>query len=217
VADTDVHSDHARLAVAGWDMPLHLDGEGDEPAVSLAADGGGDDSGSTLLKATGQLPCGLVGLEDADSRKLDMPAVGEHLDLAGGEPTGVPAMAFSLGSGEAHAAASAPAASVVGPVLEGAGQPIQAGGVRLLAVLGPPGGNLRFGLIPLPPQLGQGPRHFDVLTGPTLLQALLDQPQSPVVGIAGGATVGGKDAPLSWGGVEGEPVGLDHRGHGAAS
>jgi len=77
VADIDVHSDHARLAVAGWDMPLHLDGEGDEPAVSLAADGGGDDSGSTLFKATGQLPCGLVGLEDADPRKLDMPAVGD--------------------------------------------------------------------------------------------------------------------------------------------
>src|SRR5215216_7492297 len=160
-------------------MPLHLDGEGDEPAVSLAADGGGDDPGGPLLKATGQLSCGLVGPEDADPRKLDMLTVGGHLDLAGGEPTGVPAVAFPLGSGEAHAAASAPAASVVGPVLEGSGQPIQAGGVCLLAVLGPPGGDLRLGSVPLQPQLGQGPRHLDVLTGPTLLQPLLNQLQAP--------------------------------------
>jgi hypothetical protein len=74
-----------------------------------------------------------------------------------------------------------------------------------------------LGSVPFPPESRQRPRNLDVFAGPSLLQPLQHQLEAPVVGIPGGAKVGGQGAPLPWGGAEGEPVGLDHRAHRGTS
>jgi len=105
VPDADIHADHGGLAVAGWEIALYLDGEGDKPAVGGTADGGGQDPGGALFQASGELAGGLVGLEDADPGKLDVRAVGKDLDGAGGEPAGISAASLPFRVREADSAA----------------------------------------------------------------------------------------------------------------
>jgi hypothetical protein len=213
VADSNIDPDDPVVTVAGGHGPLDLDGEGDVPAVGSAGDGGGQNAGGALLEASGELPGGFMGLEDADAGELDVLAVGKQLDGAGGEPAGVPTAPLPLESWEGDRAALTTAAPRVAPVLQRPGQPIKAGGVGLLAVLGPPGSDLLFGAIPLPPQLGQGPWHLDVLTSVTLVESGFHQLQAPVVGDPGGTAVGRQSTALGWGRVQREPVGLHDPGH----
>ena len=127
MVDTHVNPDDARLAVAGRDGPLDFDGERHEPAVSSAADGGGQDAGGALLQPPRQLAGGLMGLDDPDPRKLHVLAVGQHAEGTGGEPASDPRVALLLAAGEAHRAAlAAPAAGVV-PVLQRPRECVQAG------------------------------------------------------------------------------------------
>ena len=74
--DPDVDANHRSHTVAGWEMPLDLDGKGNEPAVGLPIDRGGDYAGGPLFQATGQLASRLMGLEDTDLGKLHVLAVG---------------------------------------------------------------------------------------------------------------------------------------------
>jgi hypothetical protein len=157
-----------------------------------------------------------VGLEDTDPGKLDVLAISQHLDRARGEPAGIAGAPFLLEAWEAHSVTLAAAVSRVAPVLQRSGQPVQAGGVGLLGVLGPPRCNLVLGPVPLPTQLGKRPRHSDARIGLVLVQADLDQGKTPVVGDPGGSAVRGKRTALGWCGVEREPVGLGHDGHGHA-
>jgi hypothetical protein len=109
VADAGVDTDDGVVTVAGRGAALNFDGEGDEPAVGGSGDGGGQDTGSAVLKASGELAGGFMGLEDADAGQLDVLAVREHLDRTGGEPAGVSAAPFSFPAREAHWAALAAA------------------------------------------------------------------------------------------------------------
>lgn len=93
-----------------------------------------------------------MGLEDTNPGELDVLAVTEHLDLAGGEPAGVAGSALLLEPREAHRAALATAVPGVGPVLERPCQPVQAGCVGLLAVLSPPGRDVLLAAVPLSSQ-----------------------------------------------------------------
>jgi hypothetical protein len=93
-----------------------------------------------------------MGLECADPRQRDVPTVGFDSKRSGGEPAGVPGTTLSLDSWKAYPAALSAAGNGVGPVVEGAGEPVQAGGVSLLAVLSPPGSNLTLSLVPLAPK-----------------------------------------------------------------
>jgi hypothetical protein len=68
-------------------------------------------------------------------------------------------------------------------------------------------------LVPLPPEGRQRPGNLHGWVSLALVEACLHQLQAPVVGIPGGAAVGGQSAPLPWVGVQGEPIGLDHRDH----
>ena len=96
LADADIHSHHIGLPVATSELSLDLDSKGDEPAVSRAADRGGQDAGAALLDSPSELTGGLMGLEDADPGKLDVRAVLQHLDGAGSEAAGVPRAALPL-------------------------------------------------------------------------------------------------------------------------
>jgi len=184
VPDTSVDADHARAAVPSRDVALDLDGEGDVPAVGGAGDGGGQDAGAAVLQPSGELAGRLVGLKYADLGQPNVLAVVQHLDPAGGEPAGVPGSPLPLLVWKPHRAPLTTAMLRVSPVLERSGEPVQAGGVGFLAVLGPPGSDLILGAVPVPAEGRQGPGHLDVLAGPTLLQAGLDQSQPPVVGVA---------------------------------
>jgi hypothetical protein len=46
-----------------------------------------------------------------------------------------------------------------------------------------------------------------------LFESLLDQLEAPIMGNPGGTAVGGEGSPLPRGGIEGEPIGLEHGGH----
>src|SRR6266545_6113656 len=120
---------------------------------------------------------------------------------AGGKSAGVMGAPLPLSSWEAHRTAPAMAPMGVGPVPEGPCKPVQAGRVGLLAVLGPPGGDLLLGAVPFPPQLRQGPRYLDVVACTALVETGLDQLKAPVVGDPGGAAVGrpGLAAVAVWG------------------
>src|SRR6266545_5700870 len=214
--DAHVDPDDARLAVAGWDGPLDFDGERHEPAVGSAADGGGQDAGAAVFQPPRQLAGRLVSLEDADAGELDVLAVGEHLDLPGGEPAADTPVALLLAAWEAHRAAFAAAVAGVAPIPQRSGERVQATVVGLLGVLGPPGRHLLLGAVPLPSQRWKRPGHLDVLAGATLVETAGDQLQAPVVGEPGRAGMGGEAALLAWGGVQGELVGLEHRGHHGA-
>src|SRR5215217_3375034 len=89
LANADVNPDHRPPGV-DREVPLDLDGEGNTPAIGGSTDGGGQDAGASLLQAAGHLAGGLVGLEHPDPWKLDVLAVAQDLDLAGGEPAGIP-------------------------------------------------------------------------------------------------------------------------------
>src|ERR671918_1461690 len=117
MTDAHVHAGHARPAVARGDRPFNLDREGDVPAVGLPASGGGENPGGALLQAAGNLASRLMGLEDPDPRELNVLAVGQHLDRAGGEPTRVSGAILLLEPREANRLSFAAAASRVAPVL----------------------------------------------------------------------------------------------------
>jgi hypothetical protein len=89
------------------------------PAVGGAGDGGGQDAGGALFQAAGELSCGLMRLEYPDPWQLDVLAVGQNLDLAGGKPAGVSGPTLLLGSWKAHLMALAAAMPRVREVLEG--------------------------------------------------------------------------------------------------
>jgi len=211
--DADIHPNHTRHAVAGRYLPLHLDGERHEPAVGLTGDGGGQNPGGALLQTTGELPCRLVRLDDPDAGELDVFAVGQHPDGAGGEPAGSPGAALLLAAREAHRAALATAVAGVAPVLERPRERVQAAVVGLLAVLLPPGRHVMLGAVPLASQLRKGPGHLHVMASLPLVEAGGDQLQAPVVGKQHRTGVGCEAALLAWGGVQRELVGLEHRGH----
>jgi hypothetical protein len=211
--DTHVHADHARSAIASRHGPFDLDRERDKPAVGSAADDGGQDAGGALLQPPRQLPGGLMRLEYPDARQVDVLAVGQHADGTSGEAAGDPSSSLVLPPWEAHRSAPATAATGVVPVLERPRQRVQAAVVGLLGILGPPRRHVILGPVPLPSQFRKRPRHPHVLAGLPLVHAGVDQLQAPVVGEPGRAEVGGEAALLAWGGIEGELVGLEHRGH----
>ena len=216
VTDADIHSNRGRLPVGGRDLTFNLGGEGHEPAVGRSGDGGGQNPGGALLQAAGELASRLVGLEDADTGKLDMLAVRQHLDRAGGEAAGVPTAALLLELWEADRAALAVTAPGVAPVPQSSGQSIQAGGVGLLGVLGPPWGDFVLRPVPFPPQLRQRPWHLHPRVGSMLVEVGLDQRQTPVVGDPGGSAMRREGTTLGRSRVEREPVGLGHGGHDLA-
>jgi hypothetical protein len=73
-----------------------------------------------------------------------------------------------------------------------------------------------LGAVPLSAESRQGPRHLDVLTCSTLLQAGVDQLQAPVVGDPCGTAVRCQGSALPWRWVEGEPIGLSRGGQSDA-
>ena len=68
-----------------------------------------------------------------------------------------------------------------------------------------------LGLVPLALQVEQCPWNLNGWVGLTLIETRLDQRQTPVVSVPGGAAMGGQCTALPWGGVECIPVGLEHR------
>ena len=64
----DVYANNGGRTVAGWEVALHLDGEGDEPAVSRSGHRRGEDAGGALLQTAGELTGGLMRFEHTDSR-----------------------------------------------------------------------------------------------------------------------------------------------------
>jgi hypothetical protein len=123
VPDAGIDADHARAAVPGRSAPLDLNGEGDEPAVGDACNGGGQDTGAAVLQAVGELAGRLVGLEDADLGQPDVLAVVQHLDPAGREPAGIPGSPLPLGVREPHRSALATTMLRVSPVLRARASP----------------------------------------------------------------------------------------------
>jgi hypothetical protein len=100
ITDADVYADHGRLAVVGRNLPFHLDGEGNKPAVGSAADGGGQNTGSSLLHSPGELASGLVSLQLAEPRERNVVTIRLDPDRVSSESAGVPGPAFLLGSWE---------------------------------------------------------------------------------------------------------------------
>src|SRR6266511_5670247 len=198
MTDAHVHADHARPTVRGRNGPLDFDGERHVPAVGPSGDGGGQDAGGALLQPPRQLAGRLVGLDDTDPWQLDVLAVGQHADRAGGEAAGDPGTALLLPTEKADRATLAEPVAGVAPVLERPRERVQAAVVGLLAVLGPPRRHVMLGAVPLPPQLRKGPRHLDVLAGTTLLQAGGDQLQATVVAVQRPAGMGGEAAVRAW-------------------
>jgi len=73
-----------------------------------------------------------------------------------------------------------------------------------------------LGPVPFPPQRRKRPRDLDARVGLALVQSLLDQRKTPVVGEPGRAAVRRQRLPLPWGGIEREPEGVRHHGRPAA-
>jgi hypothetical protein len=96
VTNADIDANHRRPPVVDREVPLDLNGERDEPAIGGPADRGGQNPSGALLQAASQLASRLMGLEHPDPRKLNVLAVGQHLDRAGGEATGVPGTTLPL-------------------------------------------------------------------------------------------------------------------------
>src|SRR4029453_15489599 len=178
-----------------------------------AGDGGGEDAGGSVFEAAGELAGGLVGLEHADPGQLDALSVVQYLDGAGGEAASVSGPALPFAAWEAHRAPAAVAGLGIGVVLERSCQPVQSRLVGFLAVLSPPGGDLVLSAIPFPLKFRKCPwnRHARVCLA--LFESLLDQPEAPIMGNPGGTAVGGQGSLLPRGGIEGEPIGLEHGGH----
>src|SRR5919197_1656357 len=128
--------------------PLHFDGEAHIPAIGGAADGGRQNAGAALLQPPCELASGLVGPDYPDAWQLNVVAVGQDLERAGGEAAALPGAALPLGAWEAHELALAAASAGVGPVLQRPGKGIQPGGIGLLAVLPPPRRHLLLDLVP---------------------------------------------------------------------
>jgi hypothetical protein len=86
MANSNIHAHYTRSFVVWPDGALNLDREGHIPAIGTPADGGGQDSSCALLQAASELSGGLMGLDGADTRKLDVVTVAQHFEWTGCEP-----------------------------------------------------------------------------------------------------------------------------------
>jgi hypothetical protein len=212
VLDTYIHPDRSSGLTRAAVCQLDLAGERTIPAASVPADCRRQDSCGPPLNAAGEFSGGLVGPDSPKSGQGYMVTVSLYSHRAGGESARLPPAALSLTPREAHGRASPASCPGVCPVLQSPSQRLETRVVGFLGVVLPPRSHRGLRGVPLAAQRGMRPWHLDLLAGRTLVHALLDQLQTPVIGEPRRACVRSERALLTRGGSQGEPVPLvdDH-------